>query len=383
MRCFLLVVFFLFIQDLKSLNTQDIDFGTDETLEILTWNIEWFPKAGQTTVSYVEEIVLEMDVDLIAVQEIEDKNAFRQIGEDLEGYESYVPDGDYSSLGYIYKSATLTDVAIYTIYSTSSYWNAFPRAPLVIEFKYRDQQFYVINNHLKCCGNGDLDIGNTSDEEYRRYQAMNLLKDYVDSYLPTEKVVIVGDMNDELTDNLSDNVFKSLINDPNNFLFADMEIAEGNSNYFSYPSWPSHLDHILITNELFDNLSNANSSVATLLVDDYMNSWWSYDNYVSDHRPVGLKLDGYTMNDEIKLQNTRGLSLFPNPVKKQLSIQVRADLVESNFQILSAFGEILYQGTLKSSLKQIHVDLLNLSAGLYFVKIEASGNSIVERFVVE
>ena len=35
----------LFAQDLE-----DLSFGTDNSLDIATWNIEWFPKNGQITV---------------------------------------------------------------------------------------------------------------------------------------------------------------------------------------------------------------------------------------------------------------------------------------------------------------------------------------------
>ena len=68
------------------------------------------------------------------------------------------------------------------------------------------------------------------------------------------------------------------------YRFADLEIAQGNSSEWSFPNWPSHFDHILITDELFDNVSN--DLVFTFKVDEYMNSWQQYDNYISDHRPV-------------------------------------------------------------------------------------------------
>ena len=75
------------------------------------------------------------------------------------------------------------------------------------------------------------------------------------------------------------------------YSFSDMEIAEGSSVYWSYPSWPSHLDHILITNELFDEFILEDSDVQTLCVDDILDGGWSeFDDRVSDHRPVGLKL---------------------------------------------------------------------------------------------
>ena len=52
---------------------------------------------------------------------------------------------------------------------------------------------------------------------------------------------------------------------------------------WSYPDWPSHIDHILITNELFNHVN----SVETLVLD---NCQTSYLTAVSDHRPVMMSL---------------------------------------------------------------------------------------------
>ena len=41
----------LFAQDL-----QDLYFGDDNSLDIATWNIEWFPKNDQVTVNYVTAV---------------------------------------------------------------------------------------------------------------------------------------------------------------------------------------------------------------------------------------------------------------------------------------------------------------------------------------
>jgi hypothetical protein len=70
-----------------------------------------------------------------------------------------------------------------------------------------------------------------------------------------------------------------------------MDIAYGYASNWSYPSWPSHLDHILITDELFDEFENEGSLVETIHLEEYFNGGWSdYENYISDHRPVGLSL---------------------------------------------------------------------------------------------
>ena len=45
------------------------------------------------------------------------------------------------------------------------------------------------------------------------------------------------------------------LDESDDYLFTDMEIASGSPLYWSFPGWPSHLDHILITNELLSFLN--------------------------------------------------------------------------------------------------------------------------------
>ena len=101
---------------------------------------------------------------------------------------------------------------------------------------------------------------------------------------------MVGDWNDILTDPTPNNVFNSFLND-SDYLFVDFPIALGSSANFSFPTWPSHLDHILISDELFADFSKPNSELSCIRIDDYMSSWNAYDYNISDHRPVGLKLE--------------------------------------------------------------------------------------------
>ena len=99
---------------------------------------------------------------------------------------------------------------------------------------------------------------------------------------------MLGDFNDLLNDPVSNNVFMNFINDEDNYYFADTHIANGPSSDWSFPNWPSHLDHILITNELFEGFNN--DMIFTFKIDDYMSGWSEYDNYVSDHRPVAMNI---------------------------------------------------------------------------------------------
>lgn len=275
---------------LQSQNIDNFRFGTDATLEVVTWNIEWFPKNDQVSVDYVTDIIRNMDADIIAVQEVSDTVFFKQMLDNLEGYTGFFRSGYFAGLAYIYKDTEIEVNDIYEIYTSQPYWRPFPRSPVVMDFQFNGENYIVINNHFKCCGDGYMNLSDPWDEETRRFDAMNLLKDYVDTNFSDQKVLIAGDLNDLITDNWDHNVFRNLMDDEENYLFADSDIAQENDGYWSYPSWPSHLDHIIITNELFDAYSAPFTYVRTLRVEDYLAGGWSeYDQQVSDHRPVGMR----------------------------------------------------------------------------------------------
>ena len=112
-------------------------------------------------------------------------------------------------------------------------------------------------------------------------------------------MLVLGDLNDDISEAPQNNVFQMILDDPDNYLFVDIEIANGSSSNWSYPTWPSHLDHILITNELFDELDN--SDIQTIKIDEYLDGGWNeYDQNISDHRPVALKLYfGSSINGDV------------------------------------------------------------------------------------
>ena len=283
---------FLFSVNLSAQDFDELEFGTDSTFEILTWNIEWFPKNGQTTVDYVTAIIQTLDVDVLAIQEVDDTDMFDQMLQNLTDYEGYYESAWFAGLAYIYKTDVIEINDIYEIYTTAPYWSPFPRSPMVMDMTYLGENILIINNHFKCCGDGYLDLDDPDDEETRRYLASNLLKEYIDTNFSNNNVIVLGDLNDILTDDTENNVFQMILNDSENYLFADMEIATGNSSEWSYPWWPSHIDHILITNELFDEFENERSKIQTIKIEEFMDGGFDeyYEN-ISDHRPVALKLE--------------------------------------------------------------------------------------------
>ena len=275
----ILLLVFNFCAENKNFMTSgySIQHGTESTLDIVTWNIEHFPK-NNLTVNYLAELIDSMNVDIIAMQEIWGdgaSNSFDNLKNQLDGWNGYRKS---SGLAYLYK----IEIVINDIYEINNL-NEIIRTPYLLSINWNGQDIYIINNHFKAFGG--------AENEAERKIASEKIENYIKEYLEDLNVIVLGDLNDELNDEESVNVFQNFIIDSTNYKFVDMDIAYSSSSNWSYPSWPSHLDHILINKELFDEFTNEGSSVQTIRVEEYFdNSWTEYKNYISDHRPVGLRL---------------------------------------------------------------------------------------------
>ena len=281
----LLLLVFNFCAENKNIITSgnSIHFGTESTLDIVTWNIEHFPK-NNLTVNYLAELIDSMNVDIIAMQEIWGDGAsasFENLKTRLDGWDG---SRKSSGLAYLYK----TELTINSLTEINEL-NEIIRKPYLLSLTWSGQNIYIINNHFKAYSG--------AENEAERKIAAEKIENYINEYLEDLNVIVLGDLNDELNDEESVNVFQNFINDSTNYKFVDMNIAYGSSNNFSWPGWhqstynPAHFDHILITNELFNEFENEGSSVQTIRLEEYFdNGWTEYENYISDHRPVGLQL---------------------------------------------------------------------------------------------
>ena len=255
--------------------------GTAPTLDIVTFNVEGFPKSGYNSVIMLASLLNTINADVYALQEVANKGGFDQLLKLMPGYTGiyYLMDNDVYNLCYIYKTSDIqVDGSVSKLLFADSQY--FPRPAFEIKVHHipTNTYLYIINNHLKCCSG-------TANETSRR-NASEMLKNYIDTSHPNDAVIVCGDLNDEITGtSSSDNPFLNFIDDPSDYKFADMGIAKGNQLWWSYPSYPSHIDHILITNELF-------SKVDTTVVFKASPCYADYSTYISDHRPEGIILTG-------------------------------------------------------------------------------------------
>jgi len=252
--------------------------GTYSSFEIVTINLQGFPKAGNTTLSIVGDLIDRINPDVIALQEMSLKNNFDSLLKVLKGWEGrfYPIPGSTLNLAYLFKTSEIEidDSKTRLILTGDSY--AFPRAPfeIFVTHKTLNISTYLINIHLKCCTDGIA----------RRRDASEKLDNYIKTVRPSDPVIILGDYNDMINgESSSTNEFYNLVSASSEYLFTDMNIAKGSMLWWSYPSYPSHIDHILVTNELF-------SSVDTTMVLTSDPCYSGYFDNISDHRPVELIL---------------------------------------------------------------------------------------------
>ncbi|MDT8400676.1 MAG: endonuclease/exonuclease/phosphatase family protein [Bacteroidales bacterium] len=254
--------------------------GTESTFDIVTFNIQEYPRYGEETAEVAAALIKQMNVDIVALQEISSESEFDKLVDRLIGWEgTYYPiDNSIWNLAYLYKVSEISiNEAEGKVLFRDDYWS-FPRPPFEIHVRHIPTgiEAILINNHLKCCGG--------IDNEDRRRSATDSLHKYILSTYPDEAVIVLGDLNDEINGtSYETNVFWTMVNDPGNFRFTDMSIAQGSASWWSYPSWPSHIDHICVSDELYLNID-------TTIVNRPDRCYPDYGELISDHRPVYLRL---------------------------------------------------------------------------------------------
>jgi exonuclease III len=270
-------------------DTIGVAIGTDETFDVVTWNIENFPKHNPETTNLLKTLIPNLKADCVAIQEVHSNGSLTQLVSQMPNWSFFVSgDGD-TKTAILFNTTTVQVDSSATILTGLS--NPFPRPPLLVKLRWQEQEIILISMHLKAFGDNVIDTTNPDDEEMRRLYACELLDGYVTENFPQSKVIIVGDMNDMIQDAPASNVFEPFLNKPADYLFADMPIAQNyTSQTCSYPGYFSHIDHILISNELFDAFDASNHYVKTIQVENYVTGGWSnYDQFISDHRPVGAR----------------------------------------------------------------------------------------------
>ncbi|MDG3583039.1 DUF5689 domain-containing protein [Galbibacter pacificus] len=303
-----------------------IDLPKDQTIDIVTWNIEWFgdegnsPAAGNPNSDAIQRdsvvtIMKQLDADIYTVVEISDDALFAQAVNELDGYDfvlseatSYPNDtGTKQKVGFVYKTATVTPKKTQALLATlHPYYNGGDTSYLT-DYPAEADRFYA-SGRLPFLMTADVSINgateevniialharaNSSDGAQLRYDMrtydIEVLKDSLDVMFPDNNIVLAGDYNDDLDETVADGInttissYNSFINDPDNYYLATLSLSE--KGFRSYAFRENMIDHISLSNELEDNYIDNSAIVHYEFYDG------DYTNTVSDHFPVSIRLE--------------------------------------------------------------------------------------------
>ncbi|WP_299314239.1 DUF5689 domain-containing protein [uncultured Aquimarina sp.] len=300
-----------------------IGIPREDTFDVVTWNIEWFgdennspvgnnPLSDQIQRDSTAVVLQKLNADVYAVQEIADDALFGELVSQLPGYDYILSDAfsnpsstsSRQKVGFIYNTETVSVVntrpmlqSIHPLYnggddsaitdypSTTDRFYASGRLPFLmtadVTINGATERIDMIALHARA--NRGTDAQNRYD--MRRYD-VEVLKDSLDANFATNKVILLGDYNDDVDETVADitstvSSFQAYVTDTTNYNILSSSLSEAGLR--SFISRENMIDHILISNELNEAYIEPSVTVHYDVYDtDYVFN-------TSDHLPVSAR----------------------------------------------------------------------------------------------
>ncbi len=301
------------------------DVPKENTLDVVTWNIEWFgdeansPAAGNANSDQIQKdsvkvVLQKLDADIYAVQEIADEVLFQQMVSELPGYDFVLSDatsypndteGVKQKVGFIYKTSVVTVVDTKALLQTvhpyynggdSSALNDYPEAdktrffasgrlPFLmtanVTINGSTQEINFVNLHARANSSN----GPQGRYDMRKYD-VEALKDTLDAQYATKNVMLLGDYNDDVDVTVADvsttiSTYENYTADTTNYNVVSKALSDG--GFRSYVFRENMIDHIAFSDELFSTYLPETVSVHYEFYDN------DYSRTASDHFPVSAR----------------------------------------------------------------------------------------------
>ncbi len=369
----------------SDLSVDAVSFPSDSiskehTLDIVTWNVEWFGDASNGPVDdnlqmqNAKTLIETIDADLYALQEISNANLFESLVTNLEGYSGTIANFDQTQrTAYIYKEETIKVYQSQLISSGMNYsdWAAgrFPLELLIdATINGETREMYLYNIHAKAYG---------EESDYnQRINASRQLKVFLDNQRRSANVMVLGDFNDEILQSTYNNLASPYKNFDDDTEYTILTKSLEENGYTSYSRF-SMLDHILISSELEDEWFEGTERV------ENPNYIGNYLSETSDHYPVWTRfLYGTPTNIEAESQLNKsemGFILhpnYPNPFNPSTTISFELQTPANvEFQVVDVMGRELTRinyGQKAAGNYQYQVNADNWASGVYFYTLRAN-----------
>jgi len=359
--------------------------SSQDTLEVVNWNLEFF---GDRASDLPEEmwktrtIMNNLDADIYALTEIVNTDSLHSLVQSLQGGFNYIvsPFGSFAAgpsssqyrfaqkLAFVYRSSMVRNVSGRAMMKTSAtaydYW-ASGRFPYLVtaEVLGKDNQwrlFRFVIIHAKA--NSDY------SSCFRRYAGALEMKDTLDTYYSDDRIVILGDFNDDLDESICPSFLSSTYADlvadsvdANSYKALTLPLSQAGVSTIS--GYPSFIDHVVVSNEVVPFYVHGSAE----MLRDKVTTWvQGYLSDVSDHYPVLTK---YVMDDPTHVATAgtlRQTRIYPVPAKETLNISnISSGL--SDYELYSADGRKVAAG--KIAADAVSISVSQLPAGVYLLKL--------------
>jgi endonuclease/exonuclease/phosphatase family metal-dependent hydrolase len=272
--------------------------GTDTTLDIASWNIEWFgdtangPTNETLQLQNVRNVIAGADIDIWGVAEIVSLAQWNSLKSQLPGYAGFLAkepnvvngatyysgfNNTEQNVGILYKTsiATVMDARVILTGNDTDFGGRPPlQVTLRVSLNGATENIVVIILHAKCCSD--------SDSWTQRRNAASALKSYLDTNYPTQKVWVIGDFNDDVDTSITPeraSPYANFVNDSADYRFPTGILSDFGIS--STTNFPDTIDHHLNSNE--SNATYVDGSVEVYRVDQFITN---YAATTSDHYPV-------------------------------------------------------------------------------------------------
>jgi len=269
--------------------------GAAGTLDVAAWNLEWFgstrngPADEMLQLRNAAEVIRGAGMDLVGLEEIVDAAHWRRLLDSIPQYgavlsgDSSVEHGpafyaaDEQKVALLYRRSMAELVGARLILTEHDY-DVGRRPPLEARLRVRrgpsTEELVVIVLHAKS--------SQDSSSYQRRRNAGLALKAYLDATYPTQRVLVIGDWNDDVDESIAVGLptpYLSFVQDTARYRFVTRSISEAHVS--SMAEWPEMIDHHLASDEMYRDYLPGSAEV--FRVDRYIPG---YVESTSDHFPV-------------------------------------------------------------------------------------------------
>lgn len=269
--------------------------GSATSLDIATWNLEWFgdptngPTSETTQLQNVRSVIGGVDCDVWGLEEVVSESAFSSLVASLPGYAGLLASDPSVTNGSAYYSPTEQKVALLyktglatvqgaQIILTANDYDFAGRPPMEVKLGITlnggSSTLYVICLHAKA--------GSDSASYTRRVNASAALKTYLDTVRAGEQVIVLGDFNDDLDTSITPgqaSPYQNFVTDAAAYFTPTKALSE--AHLTSILGYADPIDHHITSHRFAARYIPG--SVQAFRADQYIAG---YASSTTDHLPV-------------------------------------------------------------------------------------------------